>query len=411
MVLSLLASLLLARPILITVDDLPIAAQDLHQTASDREAVTKGLLAALAKHHITAVGLVVGKNHPSPDDERLLELWLQGGHELGNHSFSHLDYTSEEKGAYISDVERERVWLDRFLKERGKALRFFRYPFLNEGNTLDKLRSMREYLSRSGQKSLPVTIDNQDWSFERPFVTAERARDDSALRTISADYLAALRLHVSHFEKTSAKLFSREVPEILLLHANAVGAANWDALFGWLEETHHRFASADEVLADPVFKTPHEYVGPNGFSLWDRIRVEERRTALGEEIRNLVSAQVATWNTGDIEAFVSYYAENCTFVSPGGINKGRAAVLERYRKRYPDRSAMGTLAIDVDEMRLLSGDEVSLFEDSVPGSVIAVAVVGRWRLTFPEKPEATGQTAILLTRRGGSWEIVQDASM
>jgi uncharacterized protein (TIGR02246 family) len=409
----LLASLALAAPhsILITVDDLPIGSGAFHKVPADREAVTRGLLAALARHHITAVGLVVGANHPTPADERLLELWLDAGHELGNHSFSHLDYSTQGVSAYVQDVERERVWLEAFLRRHGRNLRFFRYPFLDEGDTLEKLRSMREYLKSSGQASLPVTIDNQDWSFEEPWITAERSGDAFALRTLASDYLAALRLHVTHFEAMSTALFRRAVPEILLLHANAVGAANWDGLFDWLEQSGHRFARVDEVLDDPAFGTPPEYVGRNGLSLWDRIRVEQRMAEVPVRIRALVAEQVATWNRGDIEAFVAYYAEDCTFVTPDGVTKGRAGVLDRYHKRYPDRAAMGTLAIDVDEIRPFSGDEVSMFGDSVAGKVQAIAVVARWHLAWPSKPEASGKTVILLRPRDESWDIVQDVSM
>jgi hypothetical protein len=53
----LLAAAVPARPILITVDDLPLST-GLHRTPAEREAVTRGLLAALARHGIRAVGQI-----------------------------------------------------------------------------------------------------------------------------------------------------------------------------------------------------------------------------------------------------------------------------------------------------------------------------------------------------------------
>ena len=47
-----------ARPVLITVDDLPISSPSLHPDPAERERTTRGLLAVLKKHHIQAVGLV-----------------------------------------------------------------------------------------------------------------------------------------------------------------------------------------------------------------------------------------------------------------------------------------------------------------------------------------------------------------
>ncbi len=398
------------RPILITVDDLPIAAA-LHTDPAERERITRGMLAALAKHRVKAVGLVEGKHHPAPADERLLDQWLKAGHELGNHSFSHLNYSETEIKPYLADVEKERAWLDSFLKERGRKLRFFRFPFLNEGNTPEKLRAMRDYLKASGQINLPVTLDNQDWSFEKDYVQARRGGRKEDLLRVAEDYRSALRLHIVHFESAGERLFGRPTAEILLLHAGEIGAAEWDALFTWLERTNHRFATADEVLADPAYATPHEYVAEDGVSLWERIKAERRTSEVPAEIKQALDAQAAAWNRGDLEAFTAIYAEDASFVSPSGTVRGRQAVLDRYRKRYPDRAAMGILTLEIQEVRILSGEEFTFFGDTVVGRVQGASVVARWTLSYEGKPPATGSTLLVLRPRGDGWEIVQDASM
>jgi hypothetical protein len=88
-------------------------------------------------------------------------------------------------------------------------------------------------------------------------------------------------------------------------------------------------------------------------------------------------------------------------VSPTGLTRGRQAVLERYRKRYPDKAAMGTLTLEVLEDRVARGG----------GGIQAASVVARWTLAYPDKPAATGLTLLVLHPRGASWAIVQDASM
>jgi uncharacterized protein (TIGR02246 family) len=121
-----------------------------------------------------------------------------------------------------------------------------------------------------------------------------------------------------------------------------------------------------------------------------------------EEVRKAVAAvldrQTAAWNRGDLEGFVSVYAEDATFVSPTGLTRGRPAVLDRYRKRYPDRAAMGTLSLEVVEIRLATGNA-------------GASVVARWTLSYPEKPAASGLTLLVLHPRADGWAIVQDASM
>src|ERR1700761_8545339 len=60
-------------------------------------------------------------------------------------------------------------------------------------------------------------------------------------------------------------------------------------------------------------------------------------------IREALEAQVAAWNRGDIPAFVSTYAPDCTFVGKQ-ILQGREQLLARYKRVYPTADAMGKLA-------------------------------------------------------------------
>jgi uncharacterized protein (TIGR02246 family) len=400
-----------ARPLLVTVDDLPIAAGSLHPAPAERRRITDGLLAALGRHHVPAVGLVTWGNLVDPADPALLEAWLAAGHELGSHSDHHLNLTKADAGAWVADVEAGRGQLDAFLRARGRPLRFFRFPFLNEGDTEAKLDAARGWLAGHALRNLTVTIDDQDWSFERPWVEAERAGDAASLAAVREDYLAALRLSVRHHEASGDRLLGRTSPQVLLLHANQVGAENWDRLFSWLEQTGHRFATADEVLADPVFAELPRLPASHGFSLWDRLAAVQRERDAREQVLRLLEAQSAAWTRGDLQAFCSAYAEDATFASPSGVVQGRQQVLERYRRRYPGRDAMGALTLELVELRSAWGTEISLLDDAVPSRVHAVSVVARWTLKRSGQPDANGLTLIVLRPRGDSWQIVQDASM
>lgn len=398
------------RPLLVSVDDLPFATARLHPDPAERERITRALLDVLKKHKVPAVGLVIGQNIAG--DRRLLDLWREAGYELGNHSHGHLNYTRTNAPDYIADVEAGRRELAEALG--GRQVRFFRFPFLREGETEAKLDAMRSYLAGSGQRNLPVTIDTQDWSFEEPWVEARKKGDGQALARIGEEYQQALQLEVRTYESLGDELFGRPVPQILLLHANEVGSAQWDRLFTWLEERGYRFAGADEVLADPAFAEPHRYVGHFGSSLWDRLAAERGTGKALEEVRTMIRTQVEAWNRGDVEAFTSGYAEDAAFLSPSGLTRGRAEVLARYRKRYPDRKAMGRLSLEPIEMRPAAGTEFTELGGARPSRVHGVSVAARWEISYPDEPgkePASGLTLIVFRRTRDGWEIVQDASM
>ena len=119
--------------------------------------------------------------------------------------------------------------------------------------------------------------------------------------------------------------------------------------------------------------------------------------APAQELAKLLNDQAAAWTRGDLTAFCSVYAEDATFLAPSGLTKSRQAVLDRYRAKYVDKNGMGTLALAIEEVRDLSAD--------------AASVVARWKLTWPDKPEASGLTLLVFRKTREGWRIVQDASM
>lgn len=398
------------RPLLVTVDDLPIAGGG-HDDPEERLRITEGLLGHLARHDIKAVGLVTWGNVRDDADRALLERWVAAGHELGNHSYTHPNYSKTSIEAYRADMDRAREELVSLLEPHGRPLRFFRFPFLREGDTPEKVAAMRDYLKKTGQRNLPVTLDNQDWSYDGPWTRARRAGDEAAAAAIADDYHAALRFSIRHHERRGDRLLGRKTPQILLLHANAIGAAEWGRLFAWLEGTGHRFARVDEVLAEPTLGDPPAVVAPYGYGAWDRLWQVRGEEQAREGATAVLNTQAEAWNAGDLEAFCTVYADDAAYVSSTGVTRGREAILARYRQRFPDRAAMGTLSFEVVETRSASGVEFTLLGDAAPGRVHGVSIVARWCLTYPAREPAEGLTLLVLRRRGEGWEIVQDASM
>lgn len=80
------------RQVAITIDDLPAGMAD-RLPAADITALTTKLLGTLRDQKIPVVGFVNEKKlyKPGEVDERIkaLQMWLDYGFELGNHTFSH----------------------------------------------------------------------------------------------------------------------------------------------------------------------------------------------------------------------------------------------------------------------------------------------------------------------------------
>ena len=122
--------------------------------------------------------------------------------------------------------------------------------------------------------------------------------------------------------------------------------------------------------------------------------------AQGDEIRAILANSEAMWNRGDLVAFVSYYedAPETTFVGREVVRGGRKAILERYRQRYPNRDAMGTLTFSEIETRALA-----------PGLVLAI---GKYSLkrTSAGGGDASGRFTLVIRKTPAGWKIIHDHS-
>jgi len=245
-----------AREVAVTVDDLPAQWGDL---AVMRE-ITKKLLDSFRRHGVPAVGFVnEGKLYARGEvDERteLLRAWLDAGHELGNHTFSHILIDRHPLAAYREDVIRGETVTRMLLAERGRKLRYFRHTQLRTGPTEEYKRGLAEFLAARGYTVAPVTVDNQEWVFAHVYARAKQQGDEETARRVSAEYVRYMEEIFDFFEKLSADSLGYEVKQTLLLHANEINADHFDALAAMLKRRGYAFVTLERALTDPAYALP-----------------------------------------------------------------------------------------------------------------------------------------------------------
>ena len=112
-------------------------------------------------------------------------------------------------------------------------------------------------------------------------------------------------------------------------------------------------------------------------------------------IQEVLRAQQAAWNRGDVDAFLVGYwhSPELTFSGSSGVSRGWDGVRARYKKNYPDRAAMGQLDFSELEFRFLGPD--------------TALVLGRWHLKR-EKDEIGGMFSLVWQRFPDGWKIIHD---
>jgi len=118
------------------------------------------------------------------------------------------------------------------------------------------------------------------------------------------------------------------------------------------------------------------------------------------EVRALLADSQSAWNRGDLEKFASYYEDSpeTTFIGKTMTKGGPKEILERYKRGYPTREAMGTLTFSEIEVRPL-------------GAQFALAN-GKFALqrTAAGGGNASGRFTLVLRKTRSGWKIIHDHS-
>jgi peptidoglycan/xylan/chitin deacetylase (PgdA/CDA1 family) len=258
------------REMAVTFDDLPGVVAPGEGTP-ELDAITGKLVRAIVANGIPAIGFVnEGKLAPrgtlEPDRVALLSRWLAAGLELGNHTYSHLDLHKTNLDQFEEDVVRGEETTAALLSSSHRRLRYFRHPFLHTGRSLDTRRALEEFLKHRGYRVAPVTLDNSEWVFARAYALAKQRGDPRAAARVASAYVPYMEAKIDYFERQSVRLFSREIRQILLVHANALNADHFSDLVQRLRARGYAFISLDRVLEDPAYASNDTFTGPGGIT-------------------------------------------------------------------------------------------------------------------------------------------------
>ncbi|HLM59282.1 MAG TPA: polysaccharide deacetylase family protein [Pyrinomonadaceae bacterium] len=268
------------RFIAVTIDDLPVVST--RRDLKTRQAITKKLLAHVAKAKVPAIGFV-NENKLYAGDKRdeqqidLLRLWLDAGLELGNHTFSHRSLNNIELKDYQADILRGEIITKELLKAKNREMRYFRHPYLQTGLSLEVKDDLNRFLTEHRYTIAPVTIDNADWIFARAYDNAFDKKDAKLMKQIGAAYVPYFESKMDYWERQSVKLFGREIKQILLLHANFINSDYFDDLARMLKRRDYKFITLEEALKDQTYKLPDTFTRRAGISWLHRWALERGR--------------------------------------------------------------------------------------------------------------------------------------
>ena len=238
--------------IAITVDDLPVHGP--LPPGETRLAVAQQMIAALRAAKVPSVyGFANGTRLVTdPQAESVLTAWRRAGYPLANHGFSHLNLNQVSSAEYRDDIVRNEPLLRRL--SRGSEWRWFRYPFLAEGDDPAERAEVRQFLGARRYHIAGVTMSYWDYEWNDAYARCRTAGDAASLERLENAYLAAVQDGIDHWRRLAWSVYGRDIPYVLLTHISPFNARMFPRILALYKQQGFRFVTLQRATRHPAYR-------------------------------------------------------------------------------------------------------------------------------------------------------------
>jgi peptidoglycan-N-acetylglucosamine deacetylase len=243
---------LAAHPIIaLTFDDLPAAGS--LPTGLTRTKIAIDLAATLNANHLTGTyGFVNAvRMQNNPDAQQALHAWIDAGMNIGSHTWAHPSLTATSADAFNQQIAQNEPALAEYAGTRD--WRWFRYPFLWEGDTLDKRHAVHAWLHDHGYKIAQVSLDFEDYAWNDAYGRCLARQDNASIDWLKQSYLDTATEYIRLGREEQLIAFGHEIPNVILLHETPFTTLMLPDLLNLLLTQGFTFSSLPEVEQDAAY--------------------------------------------------------------------------------------------------------------------------------------------------------------
>ncbi len=188
-----------------------------------------------------------------PEDLAVLEEWRAAGFMLGNHTYTHMSLTGSTVEAFEKDIAANEPALRSLMGK--EDWHWFRYPFLWEGETLEKRNAVRAYLKDHGYRVAQVTLDFEDYAWNAPYARCLAEKDEKSIEWLKSSYLDTAQQYLKLDQELSQMLFGRDIKHVMLLHLGGFQTVMLPQLIDLLKQKGFHFVTLEEAESDPAYES------------------------------------------------------------------------------------------------------------------------------------------------------------
>jgi peptidoglycan/xylan/chitin deacetylase (PgdA/CDA1 family) len=263
------AGLAFPQEVAITVDDLP--SHGALPPAMTRSDIARSILKSLKDAHAPQVyGFVNAKKlELHPEDIEVLKLWRSAGFPLGNHTYAHLSLNASSAEEFDKNVAADEPELKLLMGRQN--WRWFRYPYLWEGDTLEKRHAVRQYLKEHKYHVAQVTLDFEDYLWNGPYARCVEKNDAASIEWLKSSYMATATEYIGLGRKMATLIYGRDIRHVLLLHIGAFDVVMLPRLLNFMKNEGFKFVTLGEAEKDPAYRIDPDVALKDGGTLLDQM--------------------------------------------------------------------------------------------------------------------------------------------
>lgn len=130
--------------------------------------------------------------------------------------------------------------------------KWFRFPYLKEGDTKEKRDAMRAALKKAGYRNAYITANIYDWHIEDQFQAEVRKKTKLDFKKLGAYYADIVLKAAEHYEKLALKHLGRSPKHIAVMHETDMNALFITDIVAKLEANGWKIISPREAYKDEI---------------------------------------------------------------------------------------------------------------------------------------------------------------
>lgn len=229
----------------ITMDDFSLG---FNQLLSPKKRNAR-ILEALDKHNHKAVGFVTGRFVDNELGREVIESWSDAGHMIGNHTYSHMNSSEADVAAVKVDILKNHTFLSGYENYQ----KVFRFPFLAEGGTVEKVANYRAFLKEHEFQNAAVTIDTIDWYTTSRFEKKLNENPSISTKPYRDYYIKSVLELATHFQCLAEALGYNNLPHSMLMHHNILNGLFLDDVLSAMKSAGWELVDAEDTLKHPLY--------------------------------------------------------------------------------------------------------------------------------------------------------------